>query len=187
MTITFDFTGSYVKPSQCAVCNKNTGLLLCGRCQKVHYCSRACQKTAWNTHKIVCQQPTEFKMSDGSVYKIEDGGALSYAVIRLPVDENNTVPIWTHLELEESGKEEDKKLAALMKEAYSKWAGPSVAIVRPCYVKTLNGDYLYSSGTNERIVMFPSHLYKWENTLRHQNAELKFEFIYKDNNISGSL
>jgi hypothetical protein len=32
-----------------------TGSLVCARCQKVGYCSRACQKTGWAEHKPRCQ------------------------------------------------------------------------------------------------------------------------------------
>jgi hypothetical protein len=50
-----------VRPSNAVLCCQECGavvekLLLCGRCQLMRYCSRNCQKQAWNQHKEVCAQ-----------------------------------------------------------------------------------------------------------------------------------
>lgn len=29
----------------------------CGRCKNIRYCSKACQKAHWSTHKLVCKKP----------------------------------------------------------------------------------------------------------------------------------
>jgi len=31
-------------------------LLVCGRCKQIKYCSQACQKTHWKTHKLLCSK-----------------------------------------------------------------------------------------------------------------------------------
>ena len=32
-----------------------TDLLKCARCERVRYCSRACQKADWTVHKLMCK------------------------------------------------------------------------------------------------------------------------------------
>ena len=49
------------KPKVCAVCGATQAegskkLLVCGKCKKVHYCSRECQEKDWKTHKKECQK-----------------------------------------------------------------------------------------------------------------------------------
>lgn len=39
----------------CKVCVKVGGLSTCGRCEKVKYCSRECQKIDWPDHKSDCK------------------------------------------------------------------------------------------------------------------------------------
>jgi hypothetical protein len=34
-------------------------LSLCGKCKKIHYCSRECQKTHWPVHKPICKKSIE--------------------------------------------------------------------------------------------------------------------------------
>ena len=48
-----DETNTYKKI--CIVCSSNSGLLLCGCCKKVQYCSVKCQKADWKTHRAVCK------------------------------------------------------------------------------------------------------------------------------------
>jgi len=47
----------------CAKCgvraSESRKLLTCTRCRSVKYCSAACQKGAWATHKLVCKPPQE--------------------------------------------------------------------------------------------------------------------------------
>lgn len=38
---------------------KQAQLLLCGKCKKIHYCSRECQKAHWSVHKPICKKSTE--------------------------------------------------------------------------------------------------------------------------------
>ncbi|EMD37566.1 hypothetical protein CERSUDRAFT_123486 [Gelatoporia subvermispora B] len=48
----------------CAYCNTHVGknnLRVCGQCKFVRYCSRACQRAAWKTHKPRCQTGAEFR------------------------------------------------------------------------------------------------------------------------------
>lgn len=51
-----NFAKKMLRPlvATCAVCNKTEELSLCGRCQKIHYCSIACQRESWKTHKAWC-------------------------------------------------------------------------------------------------------------------------------------
>ena len=43
----------------CAACRKAVpGLLMCGRCKNVRYCSPACQRAHWKEHKADCKAPT---------------------------------------------------------------------------------------------------------------------------------
>ncbi len=39
----------------CMICGKQNELSRCGRCKKVFYCSRECQKADWQNHKPNCQ------------------------------------------------------------------------------------------------------------------------------------
>ncbi|KAJ5903557.1 hypothetical protein N7504_005940 [Penicillium tannophilum] len=47
--------------SCCGVCgftpSLDTSLMRCGRCKQTTYCSKACQKTDWSTHKGDCKAP----------------------------------------------------------------------------------------------------------------------------------
>ena len=53
----------------CAVCHLRGGadtfapekLSLCGGCRQAAYCSQACQKSDWPTHRPVCKQFKQFK------------------------------------------------------------------------------------------------------------------------------
>ncbi len=43
--------------SRCFSCKKETSnLKKCGKCKSVSYCSRACQKQDWSTHKQFCKE-----------------------------------------------------------------------------------------------------------------------------------
>ena len=48
-----DETNAY--KNSCRGCSSNSGLLLCGSCKKVYYCSEKCQKADWKTHRVVCK------------------------------------------------------------------------------------------------------------------------------------
>jgi hypothetical protein len=45
---------------ECRVCgrdkarNGTSGLLICGRCRRIKYCSRECQREDWKEHKKWC-------------------------------------------------------------------------------------------------------------------------------------
>lgn len=42
---------------ECEKTKFTTALDKCGRCYKVLYCSRSCQKKDWATHKLTCKEP----------------------------------------------------------------------------------------------------------------------------------
>ena len=44
-----------IKSYNCEACKKENVSSLCGRCKKVAYCDRDCQKTHWTAHKAFCQ------------------------------------------------------------------------------------------------------------------------------------
>ncbi|KAJ7701287.1 hypothetical protein B0H14DRAFT_3032505 [Mycena olivaceomarginata] len=44
---------------QCQVTRHVSELKLCSRCQSAKYCSQACQKAHWKTHKAYCRSPEE--------------------------------------------------------------------------------------------------------------------------------
>ena len=46
---------------QCAVC-QGPGSKRCGRCRKIHYCSRAHQESHWPEHKLMCRTLAAFSM-----------------------------------------------------------------------------------------------------------------------------
>lgn len=56
-------------------CNKCRGgpegddqkLMFCSACKQVQYCSKACQKSDWKDHKIVCMQKSTASSQGGSV------------------------------------------------------------------------------------------------------------------------
>ena len=39
----------------CVMCKTNTGTMLCGKCKRVRYCGRECQKAHWKSHRLTCQ------------------------------------------------------------------------------------------------------------------------------------
>jgi MYND finger len=41
---------------KCQNCKKTEGVKACAACGKVGYCSRACQRGDWKTHKLLCQK-----------------------------------------------------------------------------------------------------------------------------------
>ncbi|KZV78856.1 hypothetical protein EXIGLDRAFT_736354 [Exidia glandulosa HHB12029] len=50
-----------LRPKQCQICRKTandlpdrTKLLCCGACRREYYCSKKCQRAAWNQHKTIC-------------------------------------------------------------------------------------------------------------------------------------
>jgi len=49
----------------CCYCRKSSAskLLCCGRCTKVYYCDKECQKAAWKGHKRECRAPGESQSS----------------------------------------------------------------------------------------------------------------------------
>jgi hypothetical protein len=46
--------------ASCQVCEKGEAeglkLSFCNSCRSVSYCSRACQKADWKTHKVICKK-----------------------------------------------------------------------------------------------------------------------------------
>ena len=55
--------------SKCQTCNRKEEsqeksgklhLKKCGKCRKVYYCSKSCQKKDWRAHKVDCQSPTTY-------------------------------------------------------------------------------------------------------------------------------
>lgn len=44
-----------LNPKYCATCIKiSDNLSVCGKCKKVKYCGRDCQKKDWSEHKLIC-------------------------------------------------------------------------------------------------------------------------------------
>ena len=43
----------------CLTAIDQANILACGRCQKIAYCDRDCQKTHWKVHKLVCKPKEE--------------------------------------------------------------------------------------------------------------------------------
>ncbi len=41
---------------QCAVCKIHGATKKCGRCKKIRYCSKECQKKHWTEHKKTCKE-----------------------------------------------------------------------------------------------------------------------------------
>ena len=46
---------SDIMPKKCSFCAAPCKNRKCARCKKVVYCSAACQKSAWKTHKAECK------------------------------------------------------------------------------------------------------------------------------------
>lgn len=42
----------------CALCKNSSNLQRCGRCFRVFYCSKDCQRGDWRNHRDLCQQVT---------------------------------------------------------------------------------------------------------------------------------
>ena len=67
------------------------GRMRCGRCQSVKYCSAACQKAAWLSHKVVCVPvKTESSADEGSLKPSADEGSLKPALGKAVITENPT-------------------------------------------------------------------------------------------------
>jgi hypothetical protein len=50
--------------AMCQVCfTSDSGNRLCGKCKKVYYCGKECQRQDWSTHKKVCAR--DYKEGDG--------------------------------------------------------------------------------------------------------------------------
>lgn len=50
---------AYTICTVCALCEgrpAGTKLKVCGACRQIHYCSDACQRKAWPSHKLTCQK-----------------------------------------------------------------------------------------------------------------------------------
>jgi hypothetical protein len=54
--ILIDLIDTQMHPHVCAVCGAPADSL-CAGCKKVAYCSSACQRTHWPTHKAICKKP----------------------------------------------------------------------------------------------------------------------------------
>jgi hypothetical protein len=40
----------------CRLCNSKDGVRVCGRCERVYYCSKGCQVSDWRRHKLMCKR-----------------------------------------------------------------------------------------------------------------------------------
>jgi hypothetical protein len=43
----------------CAKCSGSMAKLRCSRCKTAYYCDKACQKSAWKSHRTVCEPATQ--------------------------------------------------------------------------------------------------------------------------------
>ena len=50
---------SDIMPKKCSFCAAPCKNRKCARCKKVVYCSAACQKSAWKTHKAECKPASD--------------------------------------------------------------------------------------------------------------------------------
>ncbi len=58
----------------CATCGDSAPSKKCGRCQKMYYCSRGCQKSHWRTHKLTCRPSTftaKLMAMDGAIITVK--------------------------------------------------------------------------------------------------------------------
>jgi len=72
----------------CTACNEPNGRH-CARCKNAHYCSTACQKADWPTHKLLCPTFSNFKASNRATDE-------HFRAILFPVDEAKPRFIWLH-------------------------------------------------------------------------------------------
>lgn len=49
----------YTHCQNCLKTSDKVKLLVCGKCEKIHYCSRQCQKAHWSEHKPICASNCE--------------------------------------------------------------------------------------------------------------------------------
>lgn len=81
--------------NQCLVCN-NTTTTRCERCKSTHYCSRKCQETDWNIHKLLCRAFSAFDTTSRPTNK-------HIKAILFPVDSTKPEVIWIHAPLRGGG------------------------------------------------------------------------------------
>ena len=58
----------------CATCGDSAPSKKCGRCQKMYYCSRGCQRSHWRTHKLTCRPSTftaKLMVMDGAIITVK--------------------------------------------------------------------------------------------------------------------
>lgn len=72
----------------CTICNKPNSLH-CARCKSTRYCSKACQKVDWHTHKLLCPTFSDFDASNRATDE-------QFRAILFPVDEEKPKFIWLH-------------------------------------------------------------------------------------------
>jgi len=72
----------------CTACNEPNGRH-CARCKSARYCSTACQKADWPTHKLLCPTFSDFESSKRATNE-------HFRAILFPVDEEKPKFIWLH-------------------------------------------------------------------------------------------
>lgn len=72
----------------CTACN-NTNGRHCARCKSARYCSTACQKADWPTHKLLCPTFSAFDASNQTTHE-------HFRAILFPADEEKPRYIWLH-------------------------------------------------------------------------------------------
>ncbi|CAH0396254.1 unnamed protein product [Bemisia tabaci] len=70
----------------CIVCQKGNSKL-CGQCQGVSYCSRACQVKEWRAHKLFCKEYSNFKATKRPSQK-------HFLAILFPVNDSEPKGVW---------------------------------------------------------------------------------------------
>ncbi|MFI5342900.1 MAG: zinc finger MYND domain-containing protein [Chlamydiales bacterium] len=69
--------GAISSGSSCGHCKTiSSQLLLCSRCKNVHYCNVQCQRAAWKTHQIICNNHFLIPEDDEIVCKLQDSNGV---------------------------------------------------------------------------------------------------------------
>lgn len=85
--------------TSCILCNK-TDAHFCMRCKSISYCSKACQKNDWPTHKLLCATFSSFD-------SLSRPSNESFRAILFPVEDKKLKLIWLHCTWRSSDDDKD--------------------------------------------------------------------------------